>query len=205
MSSDHRDQYYWRAKRDQFRSRAAYKLEFLIDRYGIIKDGQTVLEIGSSPGGWTQVLVDRGCRVVAVDIQPMDEIPGVIFLKLNILREDAAERIREEMARSLIQKFDVVLSDAMAKTSGIRSSDHAASVMIGNAVMKIATDTLRRGGIAVVKQFQGDMTGDFIKNWGHYFRDHKITKPPASRKESSEVYIIFYGFSGREPENGAQD
>ncbi|WP_297215975.1 RlmE family RNA methyltransferase [Thermoplasma sp.] len=196
MTGDHRDQYYWKAKKDQFRSRAAYKLEFLIDRYGIIKNGQSVLEIGSSPGGWTQVLVERSCHVLSVDIQPMQEIPGVKFLKLNILREDAPERIREAMTDSGIEAFDTVLSDAMSKTSGIKSSDHASSVVIGDAVMKIAVETLRRGGTAVLKQFQGDMTNDFIRRWGQYFRDHKITKPPASRKESSEIYIIFYGFSG---------
>ncbi|KAA8922698.1 RlmE family RNA methyltransferase [Thermoplasma sp.] len=205
MSEDHRDQYYWRAKKDQFRSRAAYKLEFLIDRYGIVKDGQTILEIGSSPGGWTQVLVDRSCRVLAVDMQPMDEIPDVTFLKLNILRENALDRIKDGMVRSGIQKFDAVLSDAMAKTSGIRSSDHAASVMIGESVMRIATETLRKGGNAVVKQFQGDMTADFIRRWGKYFRDHRITKPPASRKESSEIYIIFYGLATEATDKNMHD
>uniref|UniRef100_UPI00017EE9DC Ribosomal RNA large subunit methyltransferase J n=1 Tax=Thermoplasma volcanium TaxID=50339 RepID=UPI00017EE9DC len=178
----------------QLRSRAAFKLEFLLDRYRVVRKGDAVIEIGSSPGGWTQVLNSLARKIISIDLQEMEEIAGVRFIRCDIFKETIFDDIDRALREEGIEKVDDVVSDAMAKVSGIPSRDHAVSYQIGQRVMEIAVRYLRNGGNVLLKQFQGDMTNDFIAIWRKNFSSYKISKPPASRGSSSEIYIMFFGF-----------
>ncbi|MGC8609545.1 MAG: SAM-dependent methyltransferase [Thermoplasmata archaeon] len=189
-----RDSYYWKAKSENYRSRASYKLLFLDDKFHLLRKDSTVLEIGSSPGGWSQIIRDYTDKIVSVDIEPMIPVEGVTFIKMNIFNDSIRDRLSEWLKTVGSDGFDTVLSDAMGKTSGDSSRDHGISYEICERVMKISIPFLHRNGDIVVKQFQGDMTNMFIHEWLQYFREYRITKPPSSRERSREIYILFRGF-----------
>lgn len=191
---DRRDTYYHRARESGFRSRASYKILEMQEKFGILKEGDLVLEIGASPGGWTQVIQEiTGEPVVAVDIVKMDPIPGVIFVRGN-LYDPTLENTLEEILSDLKREgFDAILSDAMVKTSGDVNIDHSSSYLVCKRVMELAERLLDKGGNVVVKQFQGDLTGQFFSEWGKKYRFKKKTTPRASRSGSREIYVIFEG------------
>ncbi len=124
----------------------------------------------------------------------MDEIPGVHFIKANILRPEVESDIRAFLMNSGRQFFQAIISDAMSKTTGHHDIDHSASCMIGERVMQLSQVFLAENGNALLKQFQGDMTQGFKRKWERYFDSSKIVKPKASRDSSSEIYILFKGF-----------
>ncbi len=192
--SDRRDNYYWKAKEEKYRSRASYKLLFLDGKFHILRKDSKVLEIGSSPGGWSQVIRDYTDRIVSVDIDPMKPVDGVTFIKMNVFNDAIIEKLKSWLETNGEDGFDTILSDAMGKTSGDSSRDHGISYEICERVMKISISLLGRNGDVVVKQFQGDMTNMFIHKWLPYFKEYKITKPPSSRERSREIYILFRGF-----------
>jgi 23S rRNA (uridine2552-2'-O)-methyltransferase len=191
--ADRRDKYYIRAKKDNFRSRAVYKLSEIQEKFAIVRDQDLVLEIGSAPGGWTQFLLSiDGVRVISVDRSPYLQLEDAIQIRKDIFSEDML-RVLEENLRSIGSGgFNVVLSDAMSHTSGNHSRDHASSYMICDRVMSIAEKLLLPGGNAMVKHFQGDLTKGLIEKWAWKFRGYKITTPRASRPGSREIYIIFF-------------
>lgn len=182
---DRQDYYYWKAKKEGYRSRAAYKLLQMDKKFGIIRSGDWVLDLGASPGGWTQVAVELGANVVAVDINPMERIENVTFVRGDITEEETVKKIRE-----IREEFDVVLSDASPKITGHWDLDHFRSVELTRAAFNIAKILLRPGGNFVVKMFQGSETPKLYNEFKRYFRFKKLHSPPASRKRSSEIYFI---------------
>lgn len=192
---DRRDKYYYLAKKERYRSRAAFKLLELQTKFEFLREGQSILEIGASPGGWSQIVTSiTGSKVISVDINKMEPLEDVIFIKGMVGNRNLEEKLREEMDRNGIEKFDGIVSDAMSKTSGNQDIDHASSYLICQHVMELAEKMLAPNGFVLVKQFQGDLTVQFVNNWKKNFGFSKITSVAASRENSKEIYIIFQRF-----------
>ena len=192
-----REHYYRMAKRMGYRSRAAFKLIQLDRRYGILRKGDVVVDLGAAPGGWLQVAAERvGERgfVLGVDIQPIRplRLPNVKTIVADILDPSAPEII----LRNLPRPADVVLSDASAKITGVWSVDHAKSVELALSALEICRRSLAVNGRVIVKVFQGEQFTDVLGEFTKSFEFVKVSKPMASRKQSSEVYIIGKGFMG---------
>jgi 23S rRNA (uridine2552-2'-O)-methyltransferase len=191
---DRKDKYYTKAKKDNYRSRASYKLLEIQRKFNIIYPDDSVLEFGSSPGGWTQVVQQFTDKpVISVDISRMDPIENVLFIQGDINDPELTSKIRDAMVSAGINSINTVISDAMVKTSGNYDRDHYGSYLLCENVMKRSISLLSTGGNAVLKQFQGDSTNQFVNTWKQYFNFYKVTKPNASRQHSREVYIVFKG------------
>lgn len=191
---DRKDKYYTRAKKENYRSRASYKLLEIQSKFNIIKPDSYVLEFGSSPGGWTQVVQQFTEKpVISVDINKMEPIDNVLFIQGNINDPGLTSKIRDSMISAGMNSLDVIISDAMIKTSGNYDRDHYGSYLLCENVMERSLSLLGSGGNAVLKQFQGDSTNTFVNTWKKYFNFYKIAKPNASRQHSREVYIVFKG------------
>ena len=194
---DRRDKFYYLAKKERYRSRAAFKLLELQTKFGILKEGQNILEIGSSPGGWSQIITSiTGSTVFSVDIDKMDPLENNVFIRGRVGDKALKVRIKDEMDRLGIEAFDGILSDAMSKTSGNQDIDHSSSYLICQEVMALAEVLLKPDGFVLLKQFQGDLTVKFVNQWKKYFGFSKITKVAASREASKEIYIIFQYLKG---------
>ncbi len=189
---DRQDHYYWKARKEGYRSRAAFKLKQMNRKFGLIKKDYWVLDLGASPGGWSQVAVELGARVVAVDLSPMDGIDGVYFIQGDLTSPETWDKIREVRGR-----FDAVICDASPKITGNWDIDHFRSVELVEYAFKIARLFLKRGGNFVVKMFQGEETPRLYSEFKKFFVFKKLHTPPASRKRSSEVYFIGKGFGGK--------
>ncbi|RLF48586.1 MAG: 23S rRNA (uridine(2552)-2'-O)-methyltransferase [Thermoplasmata archaeon] len=193
-----RDYYYRLAKAEGYRSRAAYKLIQINKKFGVIKRGNAVIDLGCSPGGWSQVasmLVGKAGMVIGVDIQGMLQIPGVRFIRGDAECDDTLEKIAAVLAEEGRDSVDVVLSDMSPRISGHYDYDHANSIYLARIAHRIAKRFLKRNGNLVIKVFDGDMLQDFLKDLRGDFSKVDIYRPKASRKSSSEVYIICRGFS----------
>ncbi len=186
---DRQDYYYWQAKKLGYRSRAAFKLLQMNKTFKLIKEGDWVLDLGAAPGGWSQVAVELGANVVAVDIAGMKPIEGVVFIKGDITQPETLERIR-----SVRSRFDVVMSDASPKITGKWTIDHLRSIDLAMASFRIAKEVLRPGGNFVVKVFQGEEIRNFFNELKPHFRFRKFHSPKASRKKSAEIYFVGKGF-----------
>ena len=194
---DRRDKFYYLAKKERYRSRAAFKLLELQTKYSFLKEGQNILEIGSSPGGWSQIVTSiTGSIVFSVDIDKMDPLENNVFIRGRVGDKALKVRIKDEMDKLGIEAFDGILSDAMSKTSGNQDIDHSSSYLICQEVMALAETLLKPDGFVLVKQFQGDLTVKFVNQWKKYFGFSKITKVAASREGSKEIYIIFQYLKG---------
>ena len=192
--SRRKDTYYHKAKESGLRSRASFKILEIQEKFELLREGDLVLEIGSSPGGWTQIIREiTGETVVSVDIEKMEPIEGIIFIKSNVFNPELEDKLRNTLLETGRDHFDVILSDAMVKTSGDRNIDHSSSYLLCRRVMELGEKFLDQGGKIVVKQFQGDMTEEFFREWGRKYKFKKKTSPKASRSGSSELYIIFAG------------
>ncbi|NOZ59838.1 MAG: TRAM domain-containing protein [Euryarchaeota archaeon] len=190
-----RDYYYRRAKKEHYRSRAAYKLLQLNRRFGILRPGYRVIELGCAPGGWTQVAAeavgDSGL-VVGVDLQAVEplEYENVVLLRGDFRSTEVRERLRE-----LIPECDALISDASPDISGIWDVDHARSIELCELALEIAEEHLVPGGNLLLKVFQGELLQSLVERVRGCFGYVKLTKPRASRSESAEVYLIGRGFS----------
>jgi 23S rRNA (uridine2552-2'-O)-methyltransferase len=186
-----RDYYYRRAKEEKYRSRAAYKLLQAVDKYGFIKKGDVVVDLGAAPGGWIQAarkIVGREGFILGVDlkrIQPFSE-DNVQTVIGDITMEETARIISER----LLKKADVVISDASPNISGIWEWDHARQIDLAQKALEIAMEVLKPGGCFFVKVFQGDMFNDFLERVKQLFKDVRVIKPKASRAQSSEMFIL---------------
>jgi 23S rRNA methylase len=189
-----KEKYYRLAKKEGYRSRASYKLIQINDKFHIIRDGINILDLGSSPGGWSQVISELNPhgKNLAVDIIPMEKIDNVNFIRKDIMENDFPDFILSKFG----EKFNLILSDILMKTSGDSNRDHANSYFIAKRVFDIALKLLQKNGHLVVKMLQGDLTQQLIKEYSKYFREIKITKPPSSSPRSPEIYILAFGFSG---------
>jgi len=186
MPRDRRDFFYRKAKVEGYRSRAAFKLKQINEKFKIIKKGDTVVDLGAAPGGWLQVAKElSGGKVLGVDILPIDEIEGVDIIKGDIRLDTTIEKIRGK-----IEKADVVICDAAPNLSGSWSYDHARSIDLATSALECSRKILKLGGNFAVKVFQGDMFPDFLNKVREYFGKVQAFSPEASRKQSAEIYVI---------------
>ena len=187
MAKNPKDYYYWRAKKEGYRSRAAYKLQQLNERYNIIKRADTVVDLGASPGGWLQIAAKlSGSVVIGVDLLDIQPIPGVVSFRGDIRQQRTIEKIKLFTNDCV----DVVLCDASPNLSGNWNYDHARSIDLCDSALKCAKQILKPSGNFVVKAFQGDMFFGFLSKVRKTFGTVKAYSPQASRKESAEVYIV---------------
>ena len=189
------DPYVAEAKRKGYRSRAAFKLAELDDKFRILKKSTIVLDLGAAPGGWSQVAHQRvgpGGRVVGVDILATEPIAGVDLLTLDMLSAGAPAAIRAALGGAA----NVVLSDMAAPTTGHKRTDQLRTAVLFEAALEIAQDVLAPGGAFVGKVFQGGASSDLLLKLKQAFREVKHHKPPASRAESVELYLVALGFRG---------
>jgi 23S rRNA (uridine2552-2'-O)-methyltransferase len=189
------DPYVARAKREGLRSRAAYKLAEIDDKYRLLKPGGRVVDLGAAPGGWSEIAARRvgaGGRVIALDILEMKSIAGVEFLKLDFLDAAAPERLKEMLGG----KVDVVLSDMAANATGHRPTDHLRIMALAEAAVQFAREVLDGGGSFVCKVLQGGTETALLALLKRDFATVKHVKPPASRTDSAELYLLARGFRG---------
>ena len=187
------DPYVADAKRVGYRSRSAWKLSQLDDQLKFLKSGSRILDLGAAPGGWAQVAVERSGRrdaVIAVDILSMDPINGAKILQMDMTDPGAVEQILNEAGGEV----DVVLSDMAAATTGHRQTDHIRTMALCEIAADVARDILVPGGVMVVKVFQGGAEGQLLVDLKRSFVKVRHVKPPASRKESPETYLVAEGF-----------
>ncbi|VVB55855.1 Ribosomal RNA large subunit methyltransferase E [uncultured archaeon] len=188
MPRDRRDFFYRKAKDEGYRSRAAFKLKQINEKFKIIKKGDTVVDLGAAPGGWLQVAKElSGGIVVGVDILDIEEIEGVDVIKGDIRLDKTIEKIREKIKSD---RADVVICDAAPNLSGSWSYDHARSIDLSTSALECARKILKNGGNFAVKVFQGDMFPDFLNKVRGIFGKVQAFSPEASRQQSAEIYII---------------
>ena len=189
------DPYVRRAQAEGYRSRAAYKLLELDERFGLLKGVSRVIDLGVAPGGWAQVVRRRraNAAVVGIDLLPVDPIEGVALLELDFL-DDAAPAA---LSQALGGPADLVLSDMAANTVGHPRTDHLRTMALVEAAAAFAVEVLEPGGAFVAKVFAGGADAQLVAELKRRFETVKHAKPPASRKESSEWYLIAQGFKGR--------
>lgn len=194
--SNRKDSYYYRAKKEHYRSRAAYKLLEIQQRFDFFSGRNIVLELGSSPGGWSQVISENTKGLIlSIDRSPQEPLEGVTFLRGDIYTPRVEKEIGMFLSEHGADCFDRIVSDTMGKASGISHRDHAISVELGERVMQLAGLYLCRGGKILIKQFQGDMTKDFMNKHSGDFESSKLATTKATRGGSSEIFILFSGFT----------
>lgn len=191
------DPYVARAKREGYRSRAAFKLAEIDDKHRFLKAGGRVVDLGAAPGGWSQVAAARvGApgkgRVVAIDILEMDPVPGVDFLALDFLAADAPERLKALLGGPA----DVVLSDMAANATGHKRTDHLKIMALAEAAAEFAREVLAPGGAFLAKVLQGGTETALLAALKRDFAAVRHVKPQASRADSAELYLLATGFRG---------
>ena len=190
MARRRKDFYYYKAKREGYRSRAAYKLLQMQQRFKVIQPGDTVVDLGAAPGGWSQVAAElSGGRILAVDLQTIAPISDVETVRADITVPETAASI---MGR--VGEVDVVLCDAAPNLSGSWPYDHARSVDLAESALKVAEQLLVPGGNMVVKVFQGDIFPRFLARVRERFHKVQAHSPKASRSESAETYVVALGY-----------
>ena len=193
------DPYVRRAKAENYRSRAAYKLLELDEKFGLLRGVKAVIDLGIAPGGWSQVVRRRipGAKVVGIDLLPTDPIDGVAILQMDFMAEDAPDKLRAELGGPA----DLVMSDMAANTVGHQQTDHLRTMALVEAGLLFATEVLRPGGAYVAKVLAGGADNQLVAEMKKHFTTVKHAKPPASRKDSSEWYVIAQGFKGAPQES----
>lgn len=191
------DPYVTRAKQEGYRSRAAFKLLELDDKFQFLKPGKYVVDLGAAPGGWTQIAVERvkagepkGGKVVAIDISEMEPIAHAEIMMQDFLTDEAPERLKTALGR----KADVVMSDMAAASCGHQQTDHLRIVSLCEAAYEFAAEVLVPGGVFVAKILRGGTEASLLTAIKQHFTSVKHVKPAASRADSSEMYIIATGF-----------
>jgi 23S rRNA (uridine2552-2'-O)-methyltransferase len=191
------DPFVKKAQIDGYRSRSAYKLVELNEKDRLIKPGMRILDLGSAPGGWSQVagkLVGRKGRVLATDILPMASIANVDFIQGDFTEQSTVDELLGWLGGG---KFDLIVSDIAPNITGIDSADQAGSMYFLELALDTVKQTLKPGATFVAKMFQGAGSDQYVKDLRNSFEKVLIRKPDASRKESREVYIVAKGFKGR--------
>ena len=187
------DPYVAAAKQQGLRSRAAFKLVELDERFRLIRRGVKVIDLGAAPGGWTQIAMQRGAaRVVGVDLLPVDPVAGAVMLRGDFSEPEIQERLIAELGG----QADLVLSDMAPNTTGHAATDHLRIMALAEAALDFAAEVLAEGGGFVAKVFQGGAERTVLEALKRHFASVRHAKPPASRKESSELYVVATGFRG---------
>jgi 23S rRNA (uridine2552-2'-O)-methyltransferase len=189
------DPYVRRAKAEGYRSRAAYKLLELDERFGLLKGVKNVIDLGIAPGGWSQVVrrISPKARIAGIDLLPTDPIEGVTILQMDFMDDKAPELLREALGGPA----DLVLSDMAANTVGHPQTDHLRTMGLVETGLAFAVEMLKPGGAFVAKVLAGGADSDLVAELKRHFTTVKHAKPPASRKDSSEWYVVAQGFKGR--------
>ena len=188
------DPYVRRARAEGYRSRAAYKLLELDERFELLKGVKAVIDLGIAPGGWSQVVRKAAPKaaVVGIDYLPTDPIDGVTILQMDFMDDAAPDELKEALGGPA----DLVLSDMAANTVGHPQTDHLRTMGLVEAAMHFAAEVLRPGGAFVAKVLAGGADSNLVAELKRHFTTVKHAKPPASRKDSSEWYVIAQGFKG---------
>jgi 23S rRNA (uridine2552-2'-O)-methyltransferase len=190
------DPFVKQAQKDGYRSRASYKLLAINEKDKLIRPGMLVIDLGSAPGGWSQVaskLVGAGGKVIASDILPMDSLPDVEFIQGDFTEDSVFEQILQAIDDNPV---DVVISDMAPNLSGIATADQAASIYLIELALDMAQQVLKPKGSFIAKAFQGEGYEEFVKQVRQHFDTVLIRKPEASRSRSREVYVVGKGFRG---------
>ena len=185
-----REHFYRAAKKEGYRSRAAYKLKQIQNRFHVVKKGDVVIDLGAAPGGWSQVareIVGEKGLVVGIDLQPIKPIKDAIFIVGDITKKETIEKIKEKIGN---KKVDVIISDMSPNISGNYSLDHANSIWLTENALDFAKKFLKNNGNFICKVFEGELLKEFLNKVKTSFEVVKLHSPPASRKSSSEIYVI---------------
>ena len=196
MSRHLSDPFVKQAQKDGFRSRSAYKLIELNEKDRLIRPGMRILDLGSAPGGWSQVasrIVGAKGRVLATDILPMDALPNVDFIRGDFTEDATVDQLLDWLGGG---RFDLIVSDIAPNITGISSADQASSIYFLELALDTVRKTLEPGATFVAKMFQGSGSDEYLKELRAHFDKVSIRKPAASRKESREVYLVAKGFKG---------
>jgi len=182
------------AQKQGYRSRAAFKLIELDDKFRFLKGAKRIADLGAAPGGWTQVAIERapGAIVAGIDLLPVASMPQATFLEMDFLDDMAPERLKEILGG----EADVVLSDMSPNTTGHASTDHLRIMNLVETALMFAEEVLAPGGTFVAKVFRGGTEQTLLDQMKRGFKTVKHAKPPASRKGSAESYVIAHGFRG---------
>jgi 23S rRNA (uridine2552-2'-O)-methyltransferase len=189
------DPYVARAKREGFRSRAAFKLIEIDDKHHVLRGGARAVDLGAAPGGWSQVAAKRigeGGRVAAIDVLPMDAVTGVTFAQIDFLDPDAPAKLKAMLGGPA----DLVLSDMAANATGHRPTDHLKIMALVEAAAEFAGEVLKPGGAFLAKVIQGGTESALLATLKRDFAAVKHVKPAASRSDSAELYVLATGFRG---------
>lgn len=192
------DPYVAEARKRGFRSRAAFKLLQLDEKYRLLAPGKRVVDLGAAPGGWTQVAVERvkpettGGQVVGLDILEMEPVAGAVTFQADFLDETAPQRLKDALGGPA----DLVLSDMAAPTTGHQQTDHLRIMGLAEAALDFAEEVLAPGGAFVCKLFQGGAERELLDRLKRAFATVRHAKPPSSRQDSSETYVVATGFRG---------
>lgn len=191
------DPYVMRAEQEGYRGRAAFKLMEIDEKLGLLKPGMAIIDLGAAPGGWCQVATKKGAKVIAIDLLAMDELADVISFQMDFMDEAAPDLLKAELAKLNSSGLaDLVLSDMAPNTIGHKQTDHLRIMAVVEAAFYFSTEVLKPGGTFVAKVFQGGAQNTLLAEMKKSFETVRHIKPPASRKESSEQYVIAQGFRG---------
>lgn len=190
------DPYVKRAREMGYRSRAAFKIEEMDDRFKFLKTGQKLIDLGCAPGGWCQIAAGRvglekgKGRIVGIDLLPVDPIPGVDLIEMDFMAEDAPALLTQRLGG----RADGVMSDMAANTTGHKKTDHLKIIALAEAALEFANDILMPGGFFLAKLFQGGESAELLAQLKRDFTTVRNLKPAASRSDSSELYVLATGF-----------
>ena len=189
------DPYVKRAQIDGYRSRSAYKLIELDERFELLKGAQKIIDLGIAPGGWAQFArkANPHAKIVGIDLLPTDPIDGVTIFEMDFLDDDTPQILHEALGG----EADLVMSDMATNTVGHKQTDHLRTMGLVEAAALFATETLHPGGTFIAKVLAGGADNVLVAELKRNFKSVKHAKPPASRKDSSEWYVIAKGFKGR--------
>jgi 23S rRNA (uridine2552-2'-O)-methyltransferase len=188
-----KDPYVMQSQRDGYRSRASYKLLEIVEKSRLIKPGMMVVDLGSAPGGWSQVaakLVGHNGAVVAVDILPMNPIAGVSFIQGDFTEQSILEQILDQIGN---RSVDLVISDMAPNLTGMKAVDQPAVVYLAELAVDLAQQVLAKDGVFIAKLFQGEGFDEFVRITRTVFNVVNLKKPDASRAKSREVYLVAKG------------
>lgn len=186
------DPYVREAESRGLRSRAAFKIMEIDEKLNLFEPGLRVVDLGAAPGGWSQYAAEKGCHVVALDLLPMDELPGVTFFQMDFTDDDAPKVLTQAAGEGL----DIVMSDMAPNTIGHKQTDHLRIMALVEMAYDFATQVLKPDGVFIAKVFQGGAENTLLARMKKDFKIVRHIKPPASRKDSSEQYVVATGYRG---------
>lgn len=190
MNEHVNDPYVQKAQKEGYRSRAAYKLLEIDERDRLLRHGMVVVDLGATPGGWSQVAAAKGCKVIALDLLPLQPLPGVQFIQGDFREEAVLAQLEEALGG---EPVGLVISDMAPNISGIALSDQARAMHLAELALDFASNHLQPGGALLVKVFQGAGFEEYVKLLRRHFERLVTRKPKASRDRSNEVYLLGIG------------